>query len=127
LSPGQGTEVIALFDLDLLAKGRPGVRAVHIFTERRKATPKDAPVEKLTSSSMSSMTAPLLVGAMALLIIIFGIVQLAQRWNAPEVHAEVTVPEGETRDVPLHVGTSDVTLKVERKGANLVITSGGNK
>ncbi len=126
LSPGQGTEVIALFDLDLLAKGRPGVRAVHIFTERRKAAaPKEAPVEKLTSSS--SMTAPLLVGAMALLIIIFGVVQLAQRWNAPEVHAEVTVPEGESRDVPLHVGTSDVTLKVERKGANLVITSGGNK
>ena len=125
LSPGQGTEVIALFDLDLLAKGRPGVRAVHIFTERRKAAPKEVPVEKITSSS--SMTAPLLVGAMALLIIIFGVVQLAQRWNAPEVHAEVTVPEGETRDVPLHVGTSDVTLKVERKGANLVITSGGNK
>ena len=36
LAPGAGTEVIALFDLDLLAKGRPGVRAVHIFTERRK-------------------------------------------------------------------------------------------
>ena len=36
LAPGMGTEVIALFDLDLLAKGRPGVRAVHIFTERRK-------------------------------------------------------------------------------------------
>jgi hypothetical protein len=126
LSPGQGTEVIALFDLDLLAKGRPGVRAVHIFTERRKAPAKEAPVEKIPKT-MSPMTAPLLVGAMALLIIIFGIVQLAQRWNAPDVHAEVTVPEGETRDVPLHVGTSDVTLKVERKGANLVITSSGNK
>ena len=125
LSPGQGTEVIALFDLDLLAKGRPGVRAVHIFTERRKAAPKEAPAEKIRPSA-NPMTAPLLVGAMALLIIIFGVVQLAQRWNAPEVHAEVTVPEGETRDVPLHVGSSDVTLKVERKGANLVITSGGN-
>ena len=126
LSPGQGTEVIALFDLDLLAKGRPGVRAVHIFTERRKAPAKDVPAEKI-AKSMSPMTAPLLVGAMALLIIIFGVVQLAQRWNAPDVHAEVTVPEGETRDVPLHVGTSDVTLKVERKGANLVITSGAAK
>lgn len=126
LSPGQGTEVIALFDLDLLAKGRPGVRAVHIFTERRKATAKDVAPEKI-AKSMSPMTAPLLVGAMALLIIIFGVVQLAQRWNAPEVHAEVTVPEGETRDVPLHVGTADVTLKVERKGANLVITSGAPK
>ena len=30
---------------------------------------------------------------------------------------------GESRDVPLRVGTSDLKLKVERKGSNVVITS----
>ena len=39
------------------------------------------------------------------------------------MHAEVNVPEGQVQEVPVRIGNSDVKLKVERKGANVVITS----
>lgn len=123
LAPGSGTEVIALFDLDLLAKGRPGVRAVHIFTERRKPQ-ATAPAEP--PPSLRPSTAPLVAGALAIVLIIFGVVGVVRKLNEPppaDVKAEVTVRDGESRDVPLRLGDSDVKLKVERKGSNLVITS----
>jgi Histidine kinase-like ATPase domain len=121
LAPGSGTEVIALFDLDLLAKGRPGVRAVHIFTERRKVA---APAPEVTSLRPSA--APLIAGALAIVLIIFGVVGVVRKLQEPppaEVKAELTVRDGESRAVPLRLGSEDVKLKVERKGSNLVITS----
>jgi hypothetical protein len=123
LAPGAGSEVIALFDLDLLAKGRPGVRAVHIFTERRKVVPAKA---EPAPQSLRPSTAPLLAGALAIVLIIFGVVGVVRKLQEgppPDVHAEVTIDDGQSRDVPLKVGQSDVKLKVERKGSNLVITS----
>jgi hypothetical protein len=123
LAPGNGTEVIALFDLDLLAKGRPGVRAVHIFTERRKLAAA-APVAE--AQSLKPSMAPLVAGALAIVLIVFGVVGVVRKLQEPppaDVHAEVTVGDGESRDVPLRVGSSDVKLKVERKGSNVVITS----
>jgi hypothetical protein len=123
LAPASGTEVIALFDLDLLAKGRPGVRAVHIFTERRKIAAAAVPE---AAQSLKPSAAPLVAGALAIVLIIFGVVGVVRKLQEPppaDVHAEVTVGDGESRDVPLRVGTSDVKLKVERKGSNLVITS----
>ena len=124
LAPGSGTEVIALFDLDLLAKGRPGVRAVHIFTERRKVAPPAASNEP-TPSLRPSM-APLIAGALAIVLIVFGVVGVVRKLQEPpppDVKAEITVGDGESRDVPVHIGISDVKLKVERKGSNFVITS----
>jgi hypothetical protein len=123
LSPGIGTEVIALFDLDLLSKGHQGVRSVHIFTERRKPQPvmDDADVPSVRPSM-----APLVAGALALLLIVFGAVGVYRKLNEPPaqpIHAEVVVGEGESRDVPLKIGTSDVKLKVERKGSSIVINS----
>ena len=126
LAPGAGSEVIALFDLDLLAKGRPGVRAVHIFTERRKLQAAPTPAE--APQSMRPSTAPLVAGALAIVLIIFGVVGVVRKLQegpAPDVHAEVTVGDGESRDVPLRVGSSDLKLKVGRKGSNVVITSEG--
>ena len=125
LAPGSGTEVIALFDLDLLAKGRPGVRAVHMFTERRKPAPLPA---KTVPAAIKPSTAPLVAGALAIVLIIFGVVGVVRKLQEappPDVHAEVTVGDGETRDVPLHLGSSDVRLKVERKGSSFLITSEG--
>jgi hypothetical protein len=123
LAPGHGTEVIALFDLDLLAKGRPGVRAVHIFTERRKIP---APMAAAAPVSLRPSAAPLVAGALAIVLIIFGVVGVVRKLQEPppaDVKAEVTVGDGESRDVPVRIGSSDVKLKVERKGSNLVITS----
>jgi hypothetical protein len=123
MAPGSGTEVIALFDLDLLAKGRPGVRAVHIFTERRKLLPSKPEAEV---GSLRPSTAPLIAGALAIVLIIFGVVGVVRKLQEPpppDVHAEIVVGDGESRDVPLRVGASDVKLKVERKGSNVVITS----
>ena len=123
LAPGSGTEVIALFDLDLLAKGRPGVRAVHIFTERRKLP---APAAAEPTPSLRPSTAPLIAGALAIVLIIFGVVGVVRKLQEPppaDVKAEVTVGDGESRDVPVRIGSSDVKLKVERKGSNFVITS----
>ena len=75
LAPGIGTEVIALFDLDLLAKGRAGVRSVHVFTERRK----QANPSSLSPPSRSTpAAAPVIVGALAVLMVIFGIVAVAR-------------------------------------------------
>jgi len=34
LDPGQSTEVIGLFDMELFAKGKVGARSVHVFTSR---------------------------------------------------------------------------------------------
>jgi hypothetical protein len=124
LAPGAGTEVIALFDLDLLAKGRPGVRAVHIFTERRKL-PAPAPRDEAPQSLRPSM-APLVAGALAIVLIVFGVVGVVRKLQEPppaDVKAEVTVGDGESRAVPVRIGSSDVNLKVERKGSHFVITS----
>jgi hypothetical protein len=122
LAPGTGTEVIALFDLDLLARGHTGVRAVHIFTERRKAAP--APVEEVPQ--VRSSAAPFVVGALAIVLIIIGILGMVRKvteTEAPLAPINLTVGDGESRDVPLHVGSSEVKLKVERRGANVVIKS----
>ena len=122
LAPGSGSEVIALFDLDLLAQGRNGVRSVHIFTERRKPR---APETALAPPARTSL-GPLVVGAAAVVLIIFGIVGMVRKLNeAPpaDVHAEVQLDEGQTREVPVRIGSSDVKLKLERKGSNVVITS----
>jgi hypothetical protein len=124
LAPGGGAEVIALFDLDLLAQGRNGVRSVHIFIERRKPSPKDQPAQAVPPPRAA--IAPLLAGALAVVLIIFGIVGVVRKLNEgppPNVHAEVNVPEGQVQEVPVRIGNSDVKLKVERKGANVVITS----
>jgi hypothetical protein len=123
LAPGMGTEVIALFDLDLLAKGRPGVRAVHIFTERRKLP---APAAAQEAVSLRPSMAPLIAGALAIVLIVFGVVGVVLKLQEPppaDVKAEVTVGDGESRAVPVHIGSSDVNLKVERKGSRFVITS----
>jgi hypothetical protein len=123
LAPGMGTEVIALFDLDLLAKGRPGVRAVHIFTERRKLA---APAAREEAVSLRPSMAPLIAGALAIVLIVFGVVGVVRKLQEPpppDVKAEVTVGDGESRAVPVHIGSSDVNLKVERKGSRFVITS----
>jgi hypothetical protein len=122
LAPGVGTEVIALFDLELLAKGRPGVRSVHIFTERRRAPAQDEEPPQLKRPS----SAPLVVGALAIVLIIIGIVGVMRKLSeaaTPAVNAEVTVGEGESRDVPVHIGSTDVRLKVARKGSSVVITT----
>jgi hypothetical protein len=127
LAPGAGTEVIALFDLDLLAKGRPGVRAVHIFTERRKPP---APAPMAETPSLRPSTAPLIAGALAIVLIIFGVVGVVRKLQEPppaDVKAEVTVGDGESRAVPVRIGSSDVNLKVERKGSHFVITSTNDK
>jgi hypothetical protein len=123
LAPGTGTEVIALFDLDLLAQGRNGVRSVHIFTERRKLPAPAAAQARPRETAL----APLVIGALAIVLIIFGVVGLVRKMGEssppPAVHAEVAVPDGETREVPVRVGNSDVKLKVARKGGSVVITS----
>lgn len=124
LAPGIGSEVIALFDLELLAQGRNGVRSVHIFTERRKQpNPKQAePPPDLPRASM----APLVAGALAVVLIIFGIVGVVRKLNeAPpaSVQAEVKVDDGQSQEIPLRIGESDVRLKVKRDGSNVVITS----
>jgi hypothetical protein len=124
LAPGAGAEVIALFDLDLLAQGRNGVRSVHIFTERRK--PSVTSQQTLPELPQRTSLAPMVAGALAIILIVFGIIGVARKLNEgppAAVHAEVNVPEGQTQEVPVHIGNADVKLKVERKGANVVITS----
>ena len=74
---------------------------------------------------MRPSTAPLIAGALAIVLIIFGVVGVVRKLQEPppaDVHAEVTVGDGESRGVPVRIGTSDVKLKVERKGSNFVIT-----
>ena len=43
LDPGQSTEVIGLFDMELFAKGKVGARSVHVFTARGTPEPDEAP------------------------------------------------------------------------------------
>jgi hypothetical protein len=119
IAPGVGTEVIALFDMDLLSKGRQGVRSVHIFAERRRVKPATA-VEALRPSPM-----PIIAGALALVLIIFGVVGVVRKLQdqTPTVHAEITVDDGQMQSVPVQIGSSEVRLKVERKGSNIVIES----
>ena len=42
LDPGQSTEVIGLFDMELFAKGKVGARSVHVFTARGAPEPEAA-------------------------------------------------------------------------------------
>jgi hypothetical protein len=76
--------------------------------------------------SLRPSTAPLIAGALAIVLIIFGVVGVVRKLQEPppaEVNAQVTVGDGESRDIRARIGTSDVTLKVERKGSNFLITS----
>jgi hypothetical protein len=125
LAPGAGAEVIALFDLDLLAQGRNGVRSVHLFTERRKPASQILSQPPMPTPRSTGM-APLLAAALAVVLIIFGVVGVVRKLNEgppANLHAEVTVPEGESQEVPVRIGNSEMKLKVERKGSNVVITS----
>ncbi len=119
IAPDTGTEVIALFDLDLLAKGRQGTRSVHIFTERRRIQPAPPTVPPRPSPM------PLVAGALAVVLIIFGVVGVMRKLHEqpPNVHAEITVGEGESRAIPVQIGDSEVKLKIERNGSNIVIQS----
>src|SRR5207248_11296483 len=112
---------IALFDLDLLSKGRQGVRAVHIFTERRKLASAQTP----SSDSARPALMPLVAGALAVVLIIFGVVGVMRKLHEqpPSVHAEVTVGDGQMRAVPVQIGATEVKLNVERKGSKIVIHS----
>jgi hypothetical protein len=126
LAPGTGTEVIALFDLDLLAQGRNGVRSVHVFIERRKDKPSAVAAEPPPDLTPKSSMAPVLAGALAVVLIIFGIIGVVRKLNEgppADVHAEVKIDEGQAQEVPLRIGSSKVKLKVERKGGSVVITS----
>lgn len=118
LSPGIGSEVIALFDLDLMAKGQSGVRAVHIFTERRKEMAKSSPPRRAR--------APIALAALALLVVVLGVVAAVQpfagRAVAP-VSTTVQVGDGQSREVPLRIGTRDVRLRIERNGSELRLTT----
>jgi hypothetical protein len=123
LAPGANSEVIAQFDLDLLAQGRNGVRSVHIFTERRKPS---TPAQPAPVVAPRTPVLPLMAGALAVVLIIFGIVGLVRKLNeAPPaaVHAELKIDEGQTQEVPVRIGNSDVKLKVERKNGQVVISS----
>ena len=47
-----------------------------------------------------------------------------ERTQHPADDAEkVTVRDGESNSVPVHIGSRDVNLKVTRNGSNLVITT----
>jgi hypothetical protein len=121
LAPGVGTEVIALFDLDLLAKGRAGVRSVHVFLERRKQAAATTPPTRSTPAA-----APLVVGALAVVMVIFGIVAVMRKLSDPppsEIRTELTVGDGESSTTPVKIGASDLRLKVERHGAKIVVTT----
>jgi anti-sigma regulatory factor (Ser/Thr protein kinase) len=122
LSPGIGTEVIALFDLDLLAKGRAGVRSVHVFTERRKV----APAVVRAPESSTPAAGPLVVGALAIVVLIVGIVGVVKKLNEPpppEIHAELIVPDGKTSSAPVKLGNADAQLRIERHGSKITVTT----
>jgi hypothetical protein len=122
LAPGMGTEVIALFDLDLMAKGRSGVRSVHVFTERRK----QAAHATVPASRGNPGSAPLIVGALAALMVLVGIYAVYKKLSEPspsEIRAELNVADGETRVTPVKIGSSDVQLRIERHGSKIVVTT----
>jgi hypothetical protein len=123
LAPATGTEVIALFDLDLLAKGRAGVRSVHVFTERRKQANPNA---LQPPSSSTPAAGPLIVGALAVVMVIFGIVAAARKLSEPppaEINAQMNVKDGEAQVTTAKVGGADVKLRVERHGSKIVVTT----
>jgi len=119
LAPGSGTEVIALFDLDLLAKGRAGVRSIHIFTERRKQQPATVPAPDRASVAAG----PLIVGALAVVAVIVGIIGVVNKKAPASIHAQVAVPDGQSRSQEVQLGGSNVQLKVERHGETVTITT----
>jgi hypothetical protein len=126
LAPGTGTEVIALFDLDLLAKGRAGVRSVHVFAERRKQPNQSAlqPPDRSTPA-----WAPVIVGALAVLMVIFGIVAVARKLSEPppaELNAQMNVKDGEAQVTTAKIGGAEVKLRVERHGSQIVVTTEKN-
>ena len=124
LAPGAGTEVIALFDLDLLAKGRPGVRAVHIFTERRKLPApaarrsrrrrcgrrwrRSSPARWRSCSSSSAWSAWC------------ASCRSRRRRTSTPRSPSATASRARCRCTSAR---RDVNLKVERKGSHFVITS----
>jgi hypothetical protein len=124
LAPGSGTEVIALFDLDLLAQGRTGVRSVHVFTERRKERPAAAE----EPPPPRSMGGPMLVGALALVVLVLGVVAVVpmlQGSASASGKASIQLDDlssGQPKEIPLSVGGSQVKVQVEKVGPDLVIS-----
>ena len=124
LAPGNGTEVIALFDLDLLAKGRAGVRSVHIFTERRKS-PSHATVPPPERTAAAA--GPLVVGALAVVVVLVGIIGVVKKLgdsSSPQIQAmraEFAVADGESKSLPVKLGTTDLNMTVSRQGGKVVV------
>lgn len=126
LAPGSGTEVIALFDLDLLAKGRAGVRSVHIFTERRKS-PTHATEPAPERASVAA--APLVVGVLAVIVVLVGIAGVFKKIGdsqIPQVSAmkeEFSVSEGESASRPVRLGNTELTMTVGRHGQTVTVST----
>ena len=121
LAPAIGTEVIAVFDLDLMHQGHAGVRSVHVFTDRRRPPPPDPEPPRIPM-------APMVAGALAVILIIFGIVGVVRKiQEGPPTMVSAEVPlldrDGKTEEVPIKVGNTDLKLRLERKGSRVVISS----
>src|SRR5690606_36124536 len=74
LDPGSSTEVIALFDMDLIAEGKVGARSLHVFVAAPDAVEDDSddievPVDVAPSGGKWAIAAVLL----ALLLVAMGI------------------------------------------------------
>ena len=123
LAPRHGTEVIALFDLDLLAKGRAGVRSMHVFTDRRRGAAAATPAIVAAERSAPA-AAPLIIGALAVVAVAVGIIGIMnKKTEPPAIHAELAVPDGQTASKVVRIGSSDIKLVVERHGGNVIIST----
>jgi hypothetical protein len=122
LAPGVGTEAIALFDLDRLEKGHQGLRAVHLFVDRRR--PRPAALDPAPPPALTTATAaPLVAGALALVLLVFGVIGVVRRLGEPPARTQITVDDGQALSVPIRVGGNNLRLRVERSGSRVAISA----
>lgn len=138
--PGSSTEVIALFDMELLAQGKAGARSLHVFRaaqqpERRNPAAGRRKGDVLQARAPGSSNNLLYVGLVLLGLSVFAVTMMAIRPRDGEPSAQgeqsLTVyldPEDATAQidgesiengarVPLLTGTeSSAVLTVERPG-----------
>ena len=110
LDRGVSTEVVAIFDMELFARGKSGARSLHVFTatprpQEQSASAADVTTEELPAVRRPSRVPYVLAAALLAIVTAMGTAVYMQR-TAP---APVQVAE----EVSIHPRPEDATIVVE--------------
>ncbi len=133
LEPGYSTEVISIFDMELVAQGTMGARSLHIH-EAQPAPREDAQIARAAAITRSQPISPMwmLAAVLSVIVVGLGVAFLTRGPSSNEAAAErsvTVVPFPEDAEIAIDSravqGRTPVSLQAERNSYEVVVTREG--